>query len=279
MTENTQPTSNAEQPKTYVKLLKDLGPQLPVGFLDGRSLSKEMDHKPWKLKQERELGELREKHRDANVAQYVSMVLGTMYKQLGSLGLHDMSLSDKRGKIGRMFMGDVFYAYLWLRTQAMGNVFEAKVTCPHCSYKFLLPADLNTVEVTCADEVDAVQWQYKLLDPFDVQGQRITYFEMGPAKWRTLEGAEIASGLNTGAAKALIIRGSIWKTPEMTKGALGDADLDELSKRDLEAITKGIDDHGIGPDMSIEERCPRCRADFKIAIDWGYDSFFGASSR
>lgn len=262
-----------------VKTLKDLGGQLPIGMQEGNSLVKDMLHKEWKLKQERELGEMRDKHRDANVAQYVSMILGTMYTALGSLDLKDMSLSDKRGKIGRMFMGDVFYAYMWLRCAALGTVLDTNITCPSCSFKFKQPADLNSVEVTCADDPADLAWTYKLLTPIDIQGQPITYFEMGPAKWRTLEGADISGGMNTGAIKAMIIRGSIAKVPEMTKGGLSESDLDELAKRDVEALTLDIDSHGFGPDMSLEERCPRCRHDYKVSIDWGYDSFFGGSSR
>lgn len=289
MPENTQPTheplhagDDSEQPKpaTKVVLLKDLGPSLPVGVLEGKSsLSKEMDHKPWKLKQERQLGEMRAKHKDANVAQYVSMVLGTMYKNLGGLNLDDMSLSDKRGKIGRMFMGDVFYSYLWLRCVSLGHIFETHVTCPFCNFKFMLPADLNTIEVTVADDIEACKWVYELQDPFEVQGTTITKFEMGPARWRALENGNLGAGLNTGIAKALIIRGCIWGVPELQRGALSEADLDEMTKRDFEAMTAEIDARSIGPDMSIEETCPRCTSDFKIGIDWGYDNFFASSSR
>lgn len=268
-----------EKPTTRVVLLKDLGPTLPIGILEGKSLSKEMDTKPWKLKQEKQLGEMRARNKDANVAQYVSMVLATMYKILGPYDFTDMAPSDKRGKVGRMFMGDVFYSYLWLRCVALGHVFDTNIICPLCGFKFQLPADLNTVEITCADDIEACKWDYTLMDPFEIQDTKITHFEMAPAKWRSLEGGISGSGLNTGAAKAMIIRGSIWKAPELTRGAFSEEDLDEMTKRDLEKMTAEIDDRHVGPDMSIEDTCRRCSEDFKINIDWGYDSFFGISSR
>lgn len=277
MTETAAPEASGK--KTVTKLLKDLGPQLPVGVPSGSGLIKDMSHKEWKLKHEKELGELRDKHRDANVAQYVSMILGTMYNVLGDLDLASMSLSDKRGKIGRFYMADVFYSYMWLRLVALGNVLETHVTCPSCSFKFVKQGDLHTVEVECAEKFEDLLWTYQLQNPIEIQGQKVTHFEMAPAKWRSLEGADVTGGMNTGAIKAMIIRGSINKVPEMIKGALSDSDLDELSKRDIEGITRAIDDHAVGPDMSIEGKCPRCHNAFKASIDWGYDSFFGGSSR
>lgn len=269
----------SDKPETKIVLLEDLGPCLPIGVLEGASLAKDMDAKAWKMKHERALGEMRSKHKDANVAQYVGMVLSTMYNNLGFFDFTNMSPSDRRGRIGRMFMGDVFYAYMWLRCQALGDVFVVHVTCPHCGFKYQLKADLKTVEVTCADSIEAVKWRYDLLDPFVIQDQEITYFEMGPCKWRTLEAGFCGGALNIGAAKAMIIRGSIWKAPELTKGALSEEDLDEMTKRDLEAMTAAIDSHHVGPDMSIEDSCKRCNSDFKASIDWGYDSFFSNSSR
>lgn len=278
-TQSTAPINELPKPTTKIVLLKDLGPTLPVGVHEGHVLLKDMDPKPWKLKQERELGELRARHKDANVAQYVGMVLSTMYRNLGGSSFDDMNMSERRGRVGRMFMADVFYAYLWLRCVSISNELVTHITCPFCSFKFELKADLSTTEITTADDIAALQWRYDLMDPFDVQDNRITYFMMGPAKWRSIEAGALGGGLNTGAAKAMIIRGSIEKVPELMKGALSEQDLDEMTKRDLEAVTAEIDRHGAGPDMSIEDRCRRCNNDFRISIDWGYDSFFASSSR
>lgn len=274
----TDSDKKSEKPTTYKTTLGELGNQLPVGQNEQSVLYKVLEVKPWKLKNERELGELRDKHREANLAQYISMVLGSMCTSFGATDLSSMSMSDKRARMGRMYMGDMFYAYMWLRCSALGAKMDTNLSCPSCAAKFKAPIDLNSTEVICAKDAAALDWVYTLLDPIEVQGTRVTRFDMGPARWRTLEGADFNSGLNTGAAKSMIIRGSIVKMPELERGSFSEDDLDELSKRDLETITRAIDEHSIGPDMSIETQCLRCRSDMKVSLDWGFDSFFSISS-
>lgn len=291
---NTQATNKIENPNTAndssaVKLkkitLQEQGPRLPLGIIDTNGdYIKDIATKRWRMAEERELGDMRDRNRDVNVAQFVSMVLSTMCNKMGTHNFESMKHEERRVVVSQMFMGDVFYAYVWLRMKTLGNELHLNLTCPQCRNKFPFVADLNTIEVDVCDKLDDALWTYELKEPFDIRGKSVTSLLLGPARWTSLE--SMKSGvMNTGAAKAGVILGSIhgianWKDKEgkPQKVALSESELDEMVKLDIEGITNRIDDYAIGPNMSVEGVCNRCRYNYKLAIDWGYDSFFGDSS-
>lgn len=256
----------------------ELGATLPLGTKDLNGvLQRSIVTKPWRLKEEKELGALRDRYKDANVAQYVSMVLGTMCTRLGHHDFTAMKPEERRIHIGQMWMGDVFYAYCYLRRDALGSDLATRVACPHCGHKFQLHANLDTLEVHTGDSIEAFQQTYKLRHPFTIRGKPVESLVLGPARWNALEG--ITGRINTGTAKAALIRGSIHAIPGHEGVVLAPHELDELSKRDLEAITGLLDANVMGPDMAISGECPRCSESFRTSIDWGYDGFFGISSQ
>jgi hypothetical protein len=283
------PTATDETPKkTEIKrvALKEQGARLPLGIIntDG-TYTKDIAVRRWRMAEERELGELRDKNRDANVAQFVGMVLATMCTQLGRHKFEELKQEERRIHISQMFMGDVFYAYVWLRLQTLGSELHLNLRCPNCGFRFPLVADLETIEVDGCDTLEECMWEYKLKESFEIRGKEVTDLLMGPARWTSLESMQGVGGLNTGAAKASVILGSIhgianWKDKDgkPMQVALAESELDEMGKRDIEAITNRVDEHAVGPNMSVEGSCQRCRYQYKLAIDWGYDSFFGDSS-
>ena len=109
------------QKSVYTQTIQERGPVLPLGIADsGGNYHQDISVKPWRMKEERELGELRDQNKDANLAKYVSMVLSTMCTRLGPHDFTNMEFDHKRLVISQMFMADVFYAYVWLRIQALG---------------------------------------------------------------------------------------------------------------------------------------------------------------
>lgn len=277
-----------EYPKTVT--LAEQGARLPLGIRasDG-AYRKDIAVRPWRMKEERELGRIRDQNKDANVAQFVSMVLSAMCTRLGPHDFESMSKPEERQvHVSQMFMGDVFYAYIWLRIQAMGHELGLDVTCPRCRHSYPFVADLNTVETVVVENEEQARWEYELKAPFEVRGKTVERLMLGPSRWN---GLEMMSGnsISTGEAKAGIIRSSIvglgtpdWDVDEagnLRPLVLTDAELDEMAKRDIEAITNSIEKHAVGPNMAVEDKCNRCGAEIKLAIDWGYDNFFGDSSR
>lgn len=260
--------------------LAELGPNLPFGIADSSGkLVKGIAHRPWKLKQEKELGKLLDQHREANLVQYTSMVLATMYTQLGPHNLESMKEGERRLLVGQLGMGDAFYAYCWLRSESLGNKLQMDLTCPSCTHKFPFTADLSTLEVGTVDEPKDARWEYALVDQIELRGQTVTKLTLSSVKWQDLEGASPGGRFNTGAAKAIMIRSCIKEFDALGQIAIADHEIDELSKRDVEGILRGIDDNHVGPDMSIDLSCPRCESEFRTSIDWEYNNFFGRSSR
>lgn len=260
-----------------------LGTALPVGVAGGSGArARDLALRPWRLKEERELGKLRAQHSEASLTQYVSMIIATMCSRLGALDLDKVTdLNQRRVFVSQMYTADVFYTYLTLRIHAIGPEMSLKLKCPHCRHEFDFMADLSTTEVWQLADGHNGEWVYKLMDPFQARGKTVTGFRLGPSRWASMEDADVAKG-DMGSLKAVAILGSV-------KGFADDPndivmlqqEMDEMSKRDVEKLVTEINDRGLGPVMSVEAKCTRerCQRTFHAPIDWGYDSFFSTSSR
>lgn len=263
--------------------MAELGPTLPIGTADTGTggLVKEMVHRTWNLKREKELGKYRGKHKSLSVARFASMVVSTLYTKLGSLALGDdeAKVAQTLMRVGQMFMGDVMYAYVFLRYQVLGADLDLELTCPRCTSAQPMRADLGTVEVRTVDKLEDGYWTYTLRDPIDVRGQKVEGFVMGPPRWSAMEAATVSGGADTGEAKAALIHGSIDRIVGQEQIVLAPHELDELSKYDVEALAKAIDDNHLGPNMAVESTCQSCGHEMKLPIDWTYDSFFGVSGQ
>lgn len=264
----------------------ELGNMLPIGVVSASGArGRVFAMRPWRLKEERELGKLRAQHADALLTQYISMILATMCQTIGGQDMEKLGDMDARKLfVSQMFVPDVFYTYLSLRIAAIGPELALTLKCPRCNTeipKFM--ADLTSTEVWKLPDgsVDLANWDYKFMDPIQLRGKTVTGLRLGPARWSSLEEADIAKG-DSGTAKAVSILGS-------ARGFLGDPqdvalaphELDEMTKRDVEGLVAMINDKGLGPVMAVDVKCKRdrCQRNFLAPIDWGYDSFFSTSSR
>lgn len=267
--------------------LKELDQLMPLGITnnDG-SYAKSFEIKRWRMKEEREIGEQKELHKNASIGQYVGIVLSTMCTSIGNINFESLKKAEKNVHISQMFVGDVFYIYTWLRRNSIGNELQISVKCPNCSNKFKVDANLDTIEVDTCEKLEDACWNYKLIDPFEIRGKLVTELLMGPPRWMALENLKGTNTANTGAVKAGLILGSIqgivdWKDEngKPKQIALTVNELDEMCKKDIEKITHEMDENAIGPNMSVEGDCPRCRSDYHMPIDWSYDNFFDISGR
>lgn len=271
-----------QEPKTTLKtvLLQELGSRLPLGIQDSAGgFNNSLALRRWTMKQEKELGELRKENKGANMGEYVSMVLSSMCSRIGPYDFENMKFEERRVRISQMWMGDVFAAYCLLRKKALGKILGMDTSCPFCDKAEDFNADLDTIEVTTAENLEDLQWDYKLLEPFDIRGKKVTGFTLGPARWNSMETIADEGG-SMGHAKAGLICGSVFKVHgHDTPLALVSHELDEMGKHDIELLSKKLEDEPLGPNMSIEKRCQKCRKDMKLPIRWSYDDFFGTSSR
>lgn len=277
-----QEASVQSSPTKIVKTtLKELGKNLPIGVprQDG-SIIKSFDIRPWRMKEEKELGSLRDERRGDSVAKYVSAVLATLCTRIGPNNFEEISFDNRLLHISQMSMPDVFYVYCYLRYSALGKSVPMEIVCPTCRAKISMEADLESLEVKTIENLSDAFWDYKLQNPFNLRKKQVTGFTLGPAKWNALE-VQKASGIyDIGAAKSGIIIGSIQKAEGIDGPPIFiEQEMDEMSKYDLEAIMDGIEKNAVGPDMAIEETCSGCKRAFRMSIDWSYDNFFGISSR
>lgn len=256
--------------------LGERGFLMPVGIVGSDTrLNKGFAFRPWRMKEERALGALRDQNR-MNVAQFVSIVLGTMLTRLGPHDFESMTLEQRRVHVGQMFLPDVYYTYMRLRLEALGPELKVQMPCPRCGKDFSMGADLSTTEVSYLDDLTDFSVDYTLKRPFVVRGQEVCRILFGLPRWNALESVQGGS-MNTGEAKSALILGSI-KAIEGMDALLAPHELDDLSKLDLETILRLLDDGQPGPVMSLEAVCPHCQSKFDQSLDWGYDSFFGVSN-
>jgi hypothetical protein len=265
----TEPVSAYEEEWT----LENQGPVLPIGIEVDGALSRDIEVRPWRLKEERELGELRDKNKKVSGFKYATMLLGTICSKLGP---HDFSepstkLTKKSLVISQMFLGDVIYAYLWCRRNTIGPTLEMRLQCPACEEKYSFNANMDSIPITKASSVEDTMWEYKLKTPFKIRGKMAETLTFGPAKWSVFEGVT-----GVGSLKASTIVGSLYKI-DGVPSMVAKNELDEMMKADLELIIRKIDDHHVGPDMSLEMTCPHCDHEYKSTIDWSGEDFFGAS--
>lgn len=266
--------------ETKKTILKEVGPILPLGVEENGVYVRDLAVRRWTFKQEKELGELKEENADVRIGRYVSMVLATMCTKLGPYDFENMDFNNRLLSISQMWSGDVFYAYCWLRYKSLGKEIGLKIKCPFCQNEIDYVADMETLEISHGDSLDDFLWDYELREPFEIRGEEVTGFRMQPMRWNTYEMITNETYGGLGAVKAKVIVNSIHSI--LGKGEptiLAEHEIEEMTKKDIELITKGIEEQQLGPDLSIEVNAKCCRKKFVDQISWNYHDFFGSSSR
>jgi len=278
--EGTAPEDvSAKKPRRIITTLGELGPQLPVGFNVGGTLVKDLKTRPWKTKDERELSKL--KKPKMSMATYIAIVLGQMCSKFGPHEFNqDTKMGERQLAVAQAYMGDVFYAYMYLRTQVIGSELKMTITCPTdgCG-NFGFVGDLNSTEVSRIDSLEQLDWFQDLRDPIELRKQTITKFRLRAPRWNTLVSHSKDDTMTMSMGKIMAAQGSIVGLNEdPSEIALTDSEFDELSKYDLERIAGRVNDEFVGPKMVVEGNCPKCEREFAAPIDWSYDRFFTTSS-
>jgi len=268
-----------QESKTRVMTMRDLGLSLPVGVPTPAGLDKGLGARTFSLREEKEIGRLRDKAGDASMAATVNAVLTVLLTRFGDKDFTKLKEAERASAISQAFIGDVYYAYILLRREALGQEIAFTVRCPACRRSTAnVMADLDDLDVRVVDAIGDASWEYELKVPIEVRSSVVRTLKMGPARWYAVESMPPQRGINVGAAKAAIIRASITGT-DAANVVLTDDDLCSMSKRDVESVTKAIDANHVGPDMAVETVCPACGEDIRTSLDWSFESFFGMSSR
>ena len=257
--------------------LKEQGTTLPVPTKLG---GKDFSFKPWRLEQEKLIGNLKAKHKQAGV--FIRQLFNEMLDVLGGAKFESLDAPKKLLAINQMPLGNIFYLYIWLRLEAMGPGLNlGDIRCQHCGHKHKdFQADLESMHVRVKEEADPETIEVKLNKPFKMGDVEVVALKLGYTPWDAMEKMDAADALNDGAVKEAMLLRSVqgWKTDA------GDAQLNTheaikyLSKRDLEALTEYIDEHNAGPVLGLEFDCEKCGELIERPLNWTYDHFFGNSS-
>lgn len=274
-----------EQTKTIkIKkiLLKELGPVLPMGLEVNGELKRNLETKRWTFKEEKKLGELKKDEKGEGMGRYVTKLISSLFKTFAGLDFEKISLEEKILRLSQAWGGDIFYAYCWLRYKTLGNILRLNLKCSRCKKDFIFDVDLGTIEVSYADKIEPFTFDYELEEPFEIRKQKVKGFKIQPPKWnmyeKTTELGEFTKG--EGQIKQSLIHNCIYGLiGEEKQIILMQEELDEMTKIDIEKLSSKIDDVNLGPDMSVDAVCSNCKYEFKSMISWGYDNFFGVSSR
>jgi len=271
------------KPEIVTETLKSQGPKLPLGTVgNGGQYFKDIEVRPWRFPEEREIGRLRAENKGMNVAQLVNLTLSVMNKKLASFDFESMPLPERRAVISMMTMPDVLYAYAWLRRESVGSEVKFDPRCPGCGHDFVFVADLDSMDVKSVSDLKSALWDYEFKTPIMIRGKEVKKLTLGPAKWNAVEalGNTGISELDVGATKSGIIFGSIHSVDGLGEIPLAEHELDDMVKYDIERLSVLIDEKAIGPDLSLEGVCPRqrCGRKFRMPIPWATDDFFAVSS-
>jgi len=258
--------------------LKEQGAKLPVPY---EKLGDKLDFefKPWKLKEEKEIGKLRKKQR--HTSKFIREVFEYMLSNFGGQEWDSMDKREKKVLLNQMPYSNILYMYIWLRYEALGE--EVKFTgfqCPSCGHEVKdFVGDLESLEIEIPEEDDKKKL-YELKKPFrmgDVQVEGV-YTVFTP--WDVMETVTPGTS-DAGTVKETFIRRSVVKvkTDLQDEADLNVVQLIEnLTKRDIEGLYEHISESNGGPNMGIELDCPACEYHMVKPLDWDFEVFFGSSS-
>jgi hypothetical protein len=260
----------------HLKTLDDLGPSLPVG-IEGPAGDRLLDYsfRPWRTSTELAVSKVRDRERTLTPAQTVSVVLAHLLRTWGGLDFDRLTEGERRLALARAYAADVYVAWVQLRRQVLGNEYEQRVTCGFCRHAFVYAVDLGSLEVRALDSDEEVSRPALLRDGLLYQGQERRVLTLRPVAWATYEG--MAATFDVARLKLGVLAGAIWgiEGADRNPVRLVPEQID-LTKRDLEALVRAIDDEEPGPNLALDLACPSCGTPIRQALSWVYDPFFSA---
>lgn len=273
-------TAETKSPFTMSELGK-LGPNLPVGIMINGKRSRPFRLRPFRLKEEKEIAKLRQDAKAMTIGKFVLQVMSKMLMTIGPHNFDTMKEGERVLALCQLTMADMLYVYLYLRYEALGadEPVGMKLKCPNCSGEYQWYGDLGTIEVqVVGDDVQSLDRDFELRDGVILRGEMRKKLKLGPFLWGTFLSPDFQdkSKQNTAVITASIVG---VEGIDQNPFRIGDDELDELTKYDLNAVIDNIDNNTPGPKLRLEPTCPTCNYKTAIMLDWGYESFFSRSAR
>lgn len=261
-----------------LKELKAQGAELPVGLVvDGKRV-RTFRLRPFRLKQEKAISKLKADSKAATIGKFVCGVLSLMVQTVGPHNFDNMNDGHRQLIISQLTMADVLYLWVYLRYEALAQEpVTMNIPCPSCRNEYKWYGDLGTMDVRVVNnDVVSTTREFKLRDGVELGGAARSILKLDMIKWDSLMRRDV---VDKQSQEAAIIAGSIVGIEgiERTPFFMLENELDEMTKWDIEGLTREISDNTCGPQMDIQPECPACKYKGVMMLDWGYDSFFARS--
>ena len=261
---------------------------LPIGYAQNGKVHRQFKLHDWFMKQEDQIADLHQKHQnDDTVGVQVADVLSIILASIGDIPVANgkREYEENRLLLGQMYLQDIMYIYLYLRSVAVDQYIGVALTCPFCNKKHEhARGDLSTMEVERYTPKDTYPPTdtIKLSKGLTIGGKTFKKIHIGPARWTAIESLSADEMNNAAMFQRATWRGSITSVEgHDTKGGPfvpDDAMFETLRKTDMMKLAVAIDNINAGPDMSINMECTRCHKEFDHLVNWAYRDFFGKSS-
>lgn len=264
--------------------LREVGRVLPIGYYDNSGkLHRSFELVAWDWEVEEELGALAEKEGDMPMGVYVSEIIGTGLAKLGDLDFTRLKRSQRRLVVSRLFYSDAIYIYVHVRIAALGpHIRFERFKCEKCRKPTDFVGDLRTLEVKAYPEGEVPRKTVALDRPFAYGGKEVSRVDVGPLKWAFMETDDVATLTNPAKFRMATLKHGVVGL----EGIDGDVPIvltrehaKQIGPAGINRLVLEIDELGGGAVMECAGRCVSCGYEFRRAIDWTYDNFFGRSSR
>lgn len=261
---------------------------LPIGVPgDDGQLIKTLTLLPWGWKEEKAIAKAKEdKAGELTLAEVITETLKLLIGKWGPYDFQNLDGPTKELHLRNSFFADVFTAYVKLRVEAMGDILVLPFECPKCKNEFKFEADLRELEIQVLPEeivrVENVVRRYHVAPPMRIGEAVCGHVDIRPMRW---EAPFSAPGDLLGTAdprflELCFLDGVVGAEGIESHGGaiMIEERLETLRKIDIERLSGLVDKTALGPDLTTELKCPKCRYEFVALGDWTYDHFFGSSS-
>jgi hypothetical protein len=266
--------------------LQEVGRVLPIGYYDASGkLHREFEIVDWDWEVEEALGELAEKESEMTMGVYVSEVIGTALKGLGELLFERLKRSQRRLVVSRLFYSDAIYIYVHARIAALGpHVRFERFKCERCRKPTDFVGDLRTLEVKTYPEGKVPRRVVPLDHPFRYATKDVSKVVVGPLKWAFMETGDVTTLTNPAKFRLATLQHGVigLEGAGLDEGVpvrITREHAKEIGPAGINRLVRAIDELGGGAVMECAGRCVACGHEFRRAIDWTYDNFFGRSSQ
>lgn len=275
----------------YTTTLGELGPQLPIGSIQGGELVKGFELRPFKSRIDRHLGQWKEANGErygtgqllaCQVAKLLSLIVAKYGNDALSIGDDGNSTAAGELAVHKWYFSDVMYLYLFARVHSLGNEMEHPVACPanRCGFKTDAAIfDLNTIDVRVADSTDDLYCWVKLRRPYVLRDgkTKLNQVKLEPVRWATMAKPGVLGGSMAQVAVVTLQDSICAINGNDNEYRMTPDEIDEMQKVDRVVINRQANKVAAGVDLETTIECPKCGMQIANPLDWTYDYFFDAS--